>query len=100
MPKPSEVLVHINDDGSARALTDAEKEYVDTGFAPSDGARPYIKSHYWQRNGWGELRGFLERKELPIGTPIGPAPSPSAQPKTPQAVAASLVKLVHNRGRV
>lgn len=39
MPKPSEALV--NDDGSARELTDAEREYVDTEFAPFDGARPY-----------------------------------------------------------
>lgn len=70
MSKPGEVLVYINNDGSARELTDAEKKYVDTEFAPFDGARPYIKSHYWKRNGWGELRGYLQRNEVPDGIPI------------------------------
>jgi hypothetical protein len=44
MPNPSEELVHIHDDGSARELTETEKKYVDTEFSPFDGARPYIKS--------------------------------------------------------
>ena len=50
MPKPSEVLVFIDNDGSARELTDAEKTYVDADFSPFDGARPYVKSRYGQRN--------------------------------------------------
>ena len=68
--KPREMLVWINVDGSARELTDAEKNYVDTEFSPFDGARPYIKSHYEQRNGWGELSGYLLRKEVPEGVHI------------------------------
>ena len=44
VPKPSEALVWINVDGSARDLTDAEKRHVDADFSPFDGARPYIKS--------------------------------------------------------
>jgi hypothetical protein len=40
MPNASEVLVYINDDGSARELTEADKKYVDTEFSPLDGARP------------------------------------------------------------
>ena len=39
MSKPSEVLVYMNNDGSARELTDAEKKYVDTEFAPFDGRK-------------------------------------------------------------
>jgi hypothetical protein len=99
MPKPSEVLVYVNNDGSARSLTDAEKEYVDAYFAPFDGGRPYIKSHYWQRNGWGELRGYLDRKNVPSGMLIGSSPSPSAQQNTPQAVANSVIELIRTRGR-
>jgi hypothetical protein len=59
MAKPSEVLVWINADGSARELTDAEKKYVDAEFSPFDGARPFIKSHYEQRNGWGKTQRLL-----------------------------------------
>jgi len=73
-PKPSEALVWINADGTARELTAAEKNYVDTEFSPFDGARPYIKSRYAQRNGWGELSGYVQRKEVPDGIPISPAP--------------------------
>ena len=94
-PKPSEVLIWINADGSARELTEADKQYVDTEFSPFDGARPYIKSHYEQRNGWGELTGYLHRKQVPAGIAINPAPlESSAQHPTPQAVEESLLGLV------
>jgi hypothetical protein len=63
VPKPSEALVWINVDGSARDLTDAEKRPVDADFSPFDGARPYIKSTYQQRNGWGELSGYLPQQQ-------------------------------------
>ena len=67
MPNASEVLVYINDNGSARELSESEKKYVDTEFSPLDGARPYIKTRYEQRNGWGNLSGFLQRKDVPVG---------------------------------
>jgi hypothetical protein len=94
MPKPSEVLVFIDDDGSARELTDAEKTYVDADFSPFDGARPYVKSRYGQRNALGELRGYLQRSLLPHGTSIKPAPSPSPPVNTPQAVADSILDVI------
>src|SRR5215469_13960500 len=95
MSKPSEALVWINDDGSARELTDAEKKYVDTDFSPFDGARPSIKSHYEMRNGWGELHGFLLRRNVPQGVAIAPAPHVSPPPpQTPQEVANSILKLI------
>jgi hypothetical protein len=75
MPKPTEVLVWINVDGSARELTDTEKKYVDTEFSPFDGARFYIKADYWKRNGWGDLSGYLERKKVPNGILVNPAPN-------------------------
>jgi hypothetical protein len=94
MPKPSEVLVFIDDDGSARELTDAEQAYVDADFSPFDGARPYIKSRYDQRNALGELRGFLQRQLLPAGLPVRPAPPPSPPVNTPRAVADSILDVI------
>ena len=94
MPKPSEALVYINADGSARELTEAEKKYVDTDFSPFDGARPYIKSHYSARNGWGDLSGYLIRSEVPDGVPIDLTLPESAAPRTPQAVAGAIRELI------
>ena len=94
MPKPSEVLVHIDDDGSARELTDAEKTYVDTDFSPFDGARPYIKSRYDQRTASGALRGYLQKSLLPSGMPIKPAPPATPPVNTPQAVAESILDVI------
>ena len=95
MPNASRVLVYIDHEGSARELTEAEKTYVDTEFSPFDGARPYVKSNYEQRNGWGELSGYLPREKVPEALPIGAAPpeSPSQSP-APQAVAGSILELV------
>jgi hypothetical protein len=94
------MLVWINVDGSARELTDAEKKYVDTEFSPFDGARPYIKSHYGQRNGWGELSGYLQRSEVPGGMVINPAPLTSRPAEsTPQAVADSILELIRKHER-
>ena len=100
MSKPSEVLVYINADGSGRELTDDEKKYVDTEFSAFDGARPYIKGHYEQRNGWGELNSYLKRTEVPEGVPISPAPPPSPEqgtPQTPQAVADAIIELMRKQ---
>jgi len=99
MPNASRVLVYINNDGSARELTEMDKKYVDTEFSPFDGARPYIKSHYSQRTALGEIRGYLSRTEVPDGVPIDPAPPEIAvRPQTPQTVADSISELIrkHN----
>ena len=74
MPNASGVLVYIDNDGSARELTEAEKKYVDTEFSPFDGARPYIKSSYSERTALGEIRGYLPRTKVPDRVPIEPAP--------------------------
>ena len=94
VPNAGEVLVYIEHDGSARALTEAEKRYVETEFSPLDGARPYIKSEYGERNAWGELRGYVHRERVPDGIPIGPTPPETPQPQTPEAVAESIAGLV------
>ena len=100
MPNASKVLVYINDDGSARELTEADKKYVDTEFSPLDGARPYIKSHYSKRTALGEIRGYLPRTEVPEGVPINPAPPESEpQQQTPQTVAGSISELIRKHSR-
>ena len=72
-PRPSDVLVRIDVDGSVWELTDAEKRYVDTEFSPFDGARPYIKSDYRRRTASGAVNGFIERKKVPDGVLVNPA---------------------------
>jgi hypothetical protein len=67
---PNDRFVHIEDEGAARALTADEREYLGMKFHGADGARPYIKGHYRERNGHGTLRGFLRRKHLPRRIPI------------------------------
>ena len=99
MPNASEVLVYINDNGSARELSESEKKYVDTEFSPLDGARPYIKTRYEQRNGWGNLSGFLQRKDAPVGMPINPAPETASPQQTPETVADSISELIRKHSQ-
>jgi hypothetical protein len=67
--------VYVNADGTARELHASERRYLETPFKGGDGAMPYIKSSYQQRDGWGELTGFLQRSLLPDGTPVRDAPA-------------------------
>jgi len=95
MPNASEVLVYINEDGSIRELTEADKKYVDTEFSPFDGARPYIKLNYSQRTALGEIKGYLPRTEVPEGMAVNPAPSEhEPEHQTPKAVAESISELI------
>lgn len=67
--------VYVEVDGTARELHADERTYLETEFHGADGARPYIKSSYKQRDGWGELSGYLKRSKVPVGTSIKPAPA-------------------------
>ena len=67
--------VYVNADGTARELHASERQYLETEFQGGDGAMPYIKDTYDERNGWGELNGYLKRSELPEGIPIAEAPA-------------------------
>lgn len=66
--------VYVNADGTARELHSNERQYLETEFGLGDGAAPYVKDGYASRNGWGEIKGFLERSKLPKDTPIQEAP--------------------------
>ena len=99
MRNAADALVYVNEDGSVRELTEAEKKYVDTEFSPLDGARPCVKSRYSDRTAWG-LRHYLPLTHVPYGASIHPAPSQNTlHPQTPQAVTESLVELVRRHGR-
>ena len=53
--------VYVEADGSARELHQSERTYLETPYDMADGARPAVKESYSQKNGWGEIRGFLKR---------------------------------------
>ena len=67
--------VHVEADGTARELHVNEQRYLETEFAGGDGNMPYIKNTYDERNGWGDLNGYLMRSALPHGTPLHGAPA-------------------------
>ncbi|HLY18293.1 MAG TPA: hypothetical protein VKR61_13765 [Bryobacteraceae bacterium] len=67
--------VYVNADGSARELHPDERDYLETPFQPGDGGRPYVKGNYSQKNGWGEVAGFLKRSHLPKEIVIQAAPA-------------------------
>ena len=67
--------IYVNADGTARELHAGERAYLETEFKGGDGAMPYIKDSYEERNGWGEINGFLKRAALPAGTAVADAPA-------------------------
>ena len=67
--------IYVNADGTARELHANERTYLETEFQGGDGAMPYIKSDYQERDGWGEISGYLKRALLPAGTAIHAAPT-------------------------
>jgi len=67
--------VYVNNDGTARELHPEERRYLETRFHPADGARPYIKSSFEARDGWGDLQGYCPRSKLLCGTRIAAAPA-------------------------
>ena len=69
--------VYVNLDGTVRELHPKEREYLQTPFHPTDGARPYIKLKYHDKNGWGEIQGFCQRSAIPQQLPVADAPSES-----------------------
>jgi hypothetical protein len=67
--------IYVNADGTARELHADERRYLETEFKGGDGAMPYIKSRYDERNGWDELSGYMERALLPPDIAIHVAPA-------------------------
>jgi hypothetical protein len=88
--------IYVEMDGTARELHAKERAYLATPFRPTDSGRPYIKSSYEEKNGWGEIRGFLHRSALPGEIYIAQAPltDPHDEAENPEH-SAPLAK-VHN----
>jgi hypothetical protein len=57
--------VFVEDDGTVRELTAAEREYLGREYDPTDGARPYVKRRYWSRTPDGKMHGFMYRFDVP-----------------------------------
>jgi len=53
-----------------------EQKYLTTKFAPTDGARPYIKFNYKERTPDGRLSGFIDRRHVPKSITIQTLNSP------------------------
>ena len=67
--------VHVEIDGSVRELDQEEQSYLMMKFNGADGARPYIKSNYWQTTPDRKLHGFLERSRVPWWIQISEKPT-------------------------
>jgi hypothetical protein len=70
--EPGFKYVYVNQDGSARELSPAERAYLSEEFSGGDGGRPYIKSSYESTDGWGSQSGFIERRRVPSRLAILP----------------------------
>lgn len=68
-------IVFVSEEGKVYELEEGDRRYMEEPFHPGDGARPYVKSRYDEKNGWGNLRGFLRRSDLPKGIEVAPAPT-------------------------
>lgn len=75
MPAELYPYIYVNTDGSARELHEGERRYLETEFQGGDGAMPYVKDTYDERDGAGKISGYLSRAELPAGVTIHPAPA-------------------------
>jgi hypothetical protein len=62
--------VYVEDDGSAREVTEVERRRLSTEYEEGDSRRPYVKLRYESRDDEGRRRGFLRRRQLPAGVPI------------------------------
>jgi hypothetical protein len=87
--------IYVNADGTARELQPDERKYLETPFDVFDGARPAVKNSYSQKNGWGEVKGFMERSKLPKGMPVQSAPTENP---SKQLTLADQFQLLHEKG--
>jgi hypothetical protein len=70
--EPGFKFVYVNQDGTVRELSPGERAYLSEDFQGGDLSRPYIKSRYKSRDGWGSLSGFIERRYVPARVKILP----------------------------
>jgi hypothetical protein len=78
---PEYPYVFVTEDGAVHELDADDRSYLETPFHPCDGARPFTKSKYADRNGWGNLRGYCPRAVIPSDIPILAEPVRREPPK-------------------
>lgn len=78
--EPGFEFVYVEDDGKVREVSEDDQRYLNTAFWPGDGGRPYIKTRYQNRDGWGSVSGFIPRRRVPRRIAISPH-IPTNQPK-------------------
>ena len=71
--EPGLEWVYINDDGSAREITEVERQRLTADYPAGDSRRPYVKLRYQSRDDQGRRRGFLRHRQLPPDVPIAKA---------------------------
>jgi hypothetical protein len=84
--------VHVNEDGTVRELHGAERSHLETLFSPYDGARPYIKNNFQDKNGWGSIEGFCHRSQIPSDRSISAAPVENPNPPMSKADFVAMLK--------
>jgi hypothetical protein len=77
--------VFVNEDGTARELYESERKYLEEPFSPFDGGRPYVKSDFDARDGWGSIKGFCHRSHIPCHLQVASAPAEDPNPPMSKA---------------
>ena len=77
--------IFVNDDGSVRELHASERQHLEQPFMGADGGRPYVKNSIDARDGWGSVKGFLQRSKIPDDRFIAPAPADNPNPPMSKA---------------
>jgi hypothetical protein len=70
--EPGFKFVYVNQDGSVRELSPEERAYLSKEFPGGDSGRPYVKTSYESRDGWGSRSGFIVRRRVPARLVILP----------------------------
>jgi hypothetical protein len=91
-------IVFVEDDGTVRELHQSERAYLETPFDPTDGARPFVKSSYKKKDGWGSTEGFCLRSKIPSNISIGEAPLEDPSENTKERFLAKQIKFAKENG--
>jgi hypothetical protein len=90
--------VYVNDNGTVRELHPSERSHLETPFHPADGARPYIKSSFDTRDGWGSISGFCLRFNIPSNIEILEPPLEDPAEASKKMLLAKQIMLAKEKG--
>jgi len=84
--------IYVNDNGAARELHAAERQYLEEPFISGVGGRPYVKRAFDAHDGWGGVNGFLHRSKLPEGLLVASPPAKNPDPPMSKADQVAFLK--------